>query len=122
MGEDPVTTRSAVVRVIGGVVLIGLAAGGAGAADVAVHAVPSGTGGMRAYADPRTGALREQPMPGEPKPPATAAFSRSAVGLVETPAPGGGIMLDLQGRFRSPLVATVAPDGTVRIDHETPAE
>jgi hypothetical protein len=120
MGEDPVTTRPAVVRVIGGVVLIGLAAGGAGAADVA--AVPSGTGGMRAYADPRTGALRERPLPGEAKAPPTAAFSRSAVGLVETPAPGGGIMLDLQGRFRSPLVATVAPDGTVRIDHETPDE
>ena len=77
--------------------------------------------GMRAYADPRTGAPRETPPPGESIP-ATAAFSRSGSGLAETPGPRGGVMVDLQGRFKSPLVATVAPDGTLRIEHEPPHE
>ena len=78
------------------------------------HAVQAG--GMRAYADPRTGALRGSPPPGT-APPAAAAFSRSSSGLVETRGRGGGVMVDLQGRFKSPLVATVAPDGTVHIGH-----
>ena len=41
------------------------------------------------------------------------AFSTSHQGLVEVPAPGGGVMVDLQGRFRSATVARVKPDGTV---------
>ena len=78
-------------------------------------------GGMRAYADPRTGALRGTPPPGTVPPPA-AAFSRSSSGLVETRGRGGGVMVDLQGRFKSPLVATVGPDGTVHIGHDPSPE
>jgi hypothetical protein len=44
----------------------------------------------------------------------SAAFSRSSAGLVETRSPGGGVMVDLQGRFQSPLIATVGTDGQVR--------
>lgn len=72
--------------------------------------------GMRAYVDP-SGRLVPAPPPGTAVPPA-AALERSGAGLTETPAPGGGRMIDLKGRFRSPVVATVQPDGSVRIDHD----
>ena len=42
-------------------------------------------------------------------------LSTSDVGLVETPLPGGGSMVDLRGRFRHMAVATVADDGTIVI-------
>ncbi len=77
--------------------------------------------GMRAYADPRTGALLPGPPAGR-RPEPSPAFSRSGAGLMPTRAPGGGIMIDLQGRFQSPLVATVEPDGRVRLHHGLPTE
>jgi hypothetical protein len=80
---------------------------------------PSGrapAAGMRAYADPRTGALVPAPPPGHTPQP-SPAFSRSSAGLVETRSPNGGVMVDLRGRFQSPLVATVGPDGRVRLHH-----
>ncbi|HXJ35815.1 MAG TPA: hypothetical protein VMS22_17425 [Candidatus Eisenbacteria bacterium] len=78
--------------------------------------------GMRAYVDPRTGQLMDHPPPGEPAPAATPAQSRSGVGLVETRAAGGGMEVDLQGRFQSPLVATVGSDGTLHMHHADGAE
>jgi hypothetical protein len=38
-------------------------------------------------------------------------------GLEEERLATGGVKLDLQGRFRSPLVATVDPEGTVAMRH-----
>jgi hypothetical protein len=31
--------------------------------------------------------------------------------------PGGGVKLDLQGRFHSPLAATIGPDGKLKMQH-----
>ena len=45
-----------------------------------------------------------------------AEFSTSHQGLVEKPAPGGGMMIDLQGRFRSAATATAGADGTPVVD------
>ena len=47
------------------------------------------------------------------------AYSTSHEGLVETPSPvpGGGVMVDLQGRFLSPLTATVGADGKIEMRH-----
>jgi len=73
-------------------------------------------GGMKAYADPQTGALLPAPPAGARPEPASPEFSQSAVGLREEPAPGGGVMVDLQGRFQSAMVATVGADGSVRIE------
>lgn len=78
--------------------------------------------GMRAYIDPRTGGFAAEPPPGEPLPALDATPSQSAADLQAVPAPGGGVMIDLQGRFQSPLVATVQPDGTIRLHHEPGAE
>ena len=89
-----------------GVLLLGALGGVASAGEV-----PGAPAGMRAHVDPKTGAIL--PGPVAPQAPATlpTAASQSAVGLVERPAPGGGVMLDLQGRFLSPITATAAPDG-----------
>jgi len=78
--------------------------------------------GMTIHLDPQTGALAK-PRPGLhllPLSPAEAnALSTSHVGLVEaaSPVPGGGVIVDLLGRFRSPLVGTVGADGAVTIRH-----
>lgn len=67
--------------------------------------------------DPQTGKRIPVPSSGEGvQLPADPAFSTSHSGLVEQPAPGGGIMVDLQGRFRSAATASVGPDGTVHLD------
>lgn len=76
--------------------------------------------GMRAYVDPRSGALA--PEPPASAPPALPSTAHSTEGLVVRNAPGGGVMLDLQGRFQSRLVATVMPDGSVRLSHVDAAE
>src|SRR5262249_27262184 len=73
--------------------------------------VPGAPAGMRAHVDPGTGAIL--PGPVAPQAPAglPTAASQTAEGLVGRPAPAGGVMLDLQGRFLSPITATVAADG-----------
>lgn len=67
--------------------------------------------GMKAYVDPGSGRLVPAPVVPEPAAPLPAP-----VPLAEEPAPGGGTMVRLNGQFMSNLVATVNPDGSVRID------
>lgn len=82
-------------------------------------------GGMVIYIDPKTGALLQEPAPGavmmEFSPAMRNAMSTSSEGLVEreSPVPGGGMIVDLQGRFQSPLIATVDADGKVKMHHPT---
>jgi hypothetical protein len=86
-------------------------------------AVPEGASGMIIHIDPRTGELRKTPAPGavplQLSPQEQNAFSTSHQGLVQVPSlvPGGGVKLDLQGRFQSPLVVTIDPDGKVKMHH-----
>jgi hypothetical protein len=80
-----------------------------------------GAAGMRIYRDPVTGELRDPPAeaPAQVSLPPYDALSTSSEGLVETPSPvpGGGVMVDLQGRFRSPLIATQDAEGKITIQH-----
>ncbi len=84
-------------------------------------AAPQVSPGMRAYVDPETGELTVPPddVRAAEAAAAAAAFSTSHEGLVEVPSPvpGGGVMLDLKGRFRSPLTATLSADGKVTMAH-----
>jgi hypothetical protein len=86
-------------------------------------AVPGGASRMIIHIDPQTGELRKAPAPGavplQLSPQERNAFSTSHQGLVELPSsvPGGGVKLDLQGRFQSPLVVTVDPDGKLKMEH-----
>ena len=88
---------------------------------------PPGTAsGMKVFIDPQTGAfLQEPPTTGTPlelSPEDRNRFSTSHQGLVEeqNPVPGGGVRLDLQGRFRNPLTVTIGPDGNVTMQHRSP--
>ena len=77
----------------------------------------AGQSGMRAYFDPQTGKIGPPPAD-QAAPPASPerANNTSAEGLVIVPAPGGGQMVDLQGRFQTDVTATLEPDGTVETD------
>ena len=46
-------------------------------------------------------------------------FSRTPYWLVETPSSvaGGGVRLDLQGRFQNPLIVTIDAGGKVKMRH-----
>ena len=85
-------------------------------------ASPPPRAGMKAHVDPATGRLVPEPVVPEP-----SRLPAPMPPAVEEPAPGGGMMVRLNGRFMSDLVATVNPDGTVRMDrvttdHPHPAE
>jgi len=51
---------------------------------------------------------------------ADPAFSTSHEGLIQEPAPGGGMMLNLQGRFRSATTVTVGADGKPAVECVAP--
>jgi len=82
-----------------------------GSADVAA----TGRAGQRINVDPRTGArvAPSAPIAGVPPDP---SLSTSHEGLVEEAAPGGGVMIHLQGRFRSAATVTVGGEGKPSVD------
>ena len=92
-------------------------------------AAPQSAPGQRVHIDPQTGRFLKEPPAGRPplslSPQTRNAMSTSHEGLAEEPStvPGGGYKLDLKGRFRSPLFATIDADGKVRTRHldEAPA-
>jgi hypothetical protein len=92
-------------------------------------AAPEGAAGMTIHVDPQTGAILKEPAPGtvplQLTPQLRNALSTSHQGLVERPSSvaGGGIKLDLQGRFQNPLIVTIDADGKLTMQHldEAPA-
>jgi hypothetical protein len=79
--------------------------------------------GMMIYIDPQTGAILKEPAPGtmplQLTPALQNAISTSHQGLVEVPSavPGGGVKVDLRGRFQSPLLVTIDANGKARMQH-----
>ena len=86
-------------------------------------AVPEAASGMRIHIDPSTGRILREPAPGtvplQLTPQEQNALSTSHEGLVQVPSqvPGGGVKLDLQGRFQSPLIGTIDANGKVKMQH-----
>lgn len=82
-------------------------------------AAKAATAGQWIHVDPETGQIgapssatvSSAAIAGDP------AFSTSHEGLVVEPAPGGGEMVDLQGRFNGAVWARVRPDGNIVTDH-----
>jgi hypothetical protein len=78
------------------------------------ESAPAGAAGLTVYKDPETGRLMPVP-PQELRELLSEeirnAMSMSHEGLVETAAPGGGVMIDLQGRFQNVMWAQIGPDG-----------
>jgi hypothetical protein len=68
--------------------------------------------GMQVHVDPRTGRFVPEPVVAPPARPLPSPVPQ----LAEEPAPGGGVMVHLHGHFMSNVVATVNPDGTIRMD------
>ena len=83
----------------------------------------AGSAGMLIYIDPQTGQLLKGPAPGsiplQLSPSLRNALSTSHQGLVAVPSsvPGGGVKVDLQGRFLSPLITTIDANGKVGFHH-----
>lgn len=80
-------------------------------------------GGMRAYIDPVTGELTS-PTPEQTRaqPPLSFdeqnAMSTSHDGLYVEEGPGGEMKVNLQGRFRNSVFATVNESGEVSVSHD----
>jgi hypothetical protein len=78
--------------------------------------------GMRVYIDPVTGEFVNGPVEKSPvdlPEQLKSALSTSAEGLKVEPAPGGGIMVNLQGRFQHASIATIDAQGNVTSECET---
>lgn len=75
-------------------------------------AAPAAAKGQIVYLDENGN--RVTPPPGVAKA-AAPSLNRSSQGLVQVQSsvPGGGVIVDLQGRFRSYVIATKNPDGTI---------
>jgi hypothetical protein len=91
--------------------------------DAETSGVTEGTPGMKVYIDPKTGEFTKPPAgvsPGEAAAPLKDALSTSSEGLEATPSPvpGGGVMIDLKGRFRTPSTATRDAEGKLTIEHQ----
>jgi len=74
---------------------------------------------LRIYIDPATGRTIVPTTP----PPSAADLpnaSTSGAGLAVVPAPGGGVMIDLGGRFRSAMTGHVDRDGRTVTSCDTP--
>lgn len=84
---------------------------------------PGGAPGMMIYIDPQTGAILKEPAAGtvslQLNPQLQNSLDRSQHGLRElaSPVQGGGITVDLQGRFQSPVIATIDANGNLKIQH-----
>jgi len=77
--------------------------------------------GLKAYKDPVTGKFGPPPAGVQSSLPASALNNqKSAVSVMkEVPSPviGGGMMIDLKGRFRKDLMATKDANGKITITH-----
>jgi hypothetical protein len=80
--------------------------------------------GFKAYVDPVTGEGLARPDDAMPPLELDASHSTSDRGLREiaSPEPGAGVSVDLEGRFRVPLEATVAPEQRPSIRHRDAPE
>lgn len=81
---------------------------------------PAGSSGMKVYRDPETGEFLDSPperLPAEIKRAEEQAISTSHEGLEQRKVdkPGGGVMMDLKGRFRHYQTATKDADGNITI-------
>lgn len=83
-------------------------------------AAPAARAGQMIYVDPQTGARTAAPPGAAAALPDNPALSTSHEGLIEEPAPGGGVTVNLQGRFRSAAEATADPDGKASVNCHSP--
>jgi len=71
---------------------------------------------MKVYIDPETGEFLEQPPKGA-QPSVTPRVALPEPKQVESPVPGGGVAVDVRGRFQTPLQVQVGSDGKPVLRH-----
>jgi hypothetical protein len=74
------------------------------------------TSAQMVYRDPVTGQIGAPPPGTRPTGAAPAGMNTSSTGLQQTASPGGGVMVDLQGRFQS--FSRVRADGNGKVTAE----
>ena len=74
------------------------------------------------HIDPQTGQIMVPPMAASTQTQQPQLNTLAMPPLRETvsPVPGGGVMMHLDERFLTPLMATIDADGKVRIGHDLP--
>jgi len=85
-------------------------------------AFPGTTIAQRATIDPETGEFvsppeRETPAASESIQPSAFSIHAETMQEESSPVPGGGVMIDLKGRFKSPVRATIEASGKTTIEH-----
>ena len=100
--RKPLVGGALVVAVVAALAIWGVPGQGDGEAPGAIVSP-----GMVTHIDPETGQTIAAPGPGQADEPGGVA-NTSAEGLVEepSPVPGGGVMVDLQGRFQNAAIVT----------------
>jgi hypothetical protein len=84
-------------------------------------AATAGASGFVVHIDPTTGEFLPEPPPDGITPLGAEAAKAPAPQFRAVPSPvlGGGVMVDLQGQFQTPLVATIDADGKLTVKHES---
>jgi hypothetical protein len=87
---------------------------------------PTNASAIIVHIDPQTGRIivpPSTPPPGQVQQPPLEAAKPPLPPLQEklSPVPGGGVMIELDDRFRTPLTATIGADGKVRFEHKPSA-
>jgi hypothetical protein len=77
---------------------------------------------QRATIDPETGEFvsppeHETPASNESNQPSAFSIRAEMMEEESSPVPGGGVMIDLKGRFKSPVRATIEASGKTTIEH-----
>lgn len=86
--------------------------------------VSDGASGLIVHIDPKTGQLITPSTGALPavvaQPPAdTTKKSPAELRQVPSPVPGGGVLIELDERFQTPLTATIHADGKVKLEHKS---
>ena len=90
-----------------------------------IHATEPSANGQATivHIDPQTGQIMVPPMAaptGQTQQPQINTLAMPPLGETVSPVPGGGVMIHLDERFLTPLMATIDGDGKVRIGHDLP--
>lgn len=75
--------------------------------------------GMVIYIDPKTGEILSKPPAGALPVEKSTVGTQKELREVPSPVPGGGVMIELDDRFKSPLKAETNADGKVTIQHQS---
>jgi hypothetical protein len=75
--------------------------------------------GVVVHIDPITGEFLPEPPAYSVATPQAAKAPEPQFFEVPSTVPGGGVVVELKGHFRTPLVATIETDGKVKLNHQS---